>query len=132
MKTKNFIYGFLLTLIFIFAAQAQKNCLNYEPENVTLSGKLTRLSLVNASKQKETIYVLKLKSPVCINADADNEFNLRQNGIGDIQLVFDPKKYRSSRLLVNKHVVVSGTLFGEHTQHHFTKVLLTVAGIKRQ
>ena len=132
MKMKNFIYGFLLTLLFVFAAQAQKNCLTYEPENVTLSGKLSRLSLLNASKQKETIYVLKLKLPVCVNADAENEFNLQQNKVGDIQLVFDAETYRSSRLLVNKTVVVSGTLFGEHTQHHFTKVLLTVARIKRQ
>lgn len=130
MNPKKFIFAIFLSLFFVFAARAQTDCLNYEPENVTVSGNLIRLTIKNVSKQKETIYALKLKSPVCVNADAENEFNLRQSDIKDIQLVLDAEKYRSSRSLVNKNITVSGTLFGEHTQHHFTKVLLTVSEIK--
>ena len=125
-----FISAFFLSLLFVFAAQAQTDCLNYEPENVTLNGKLVRLSIKNVSNQKETIYVLKLVAPICVKADAENEYNPAQNNIKDVQLVLDSEKYRSSRSLVNKNVIVSGTLFGEHTQHHFTKVLLTVSEIK--
>lgn len=130
MNPKKIIFAVFLSLIFVFASNAQTDCLNYEPENVALSGKLTRLSMKNVSGQKETIYVLKLKTPICVNADANNEYNPQQNGIRDIQLAFDAEKYKSSRALLNKNVSVSGTLFGEHTQHHFTKVLMMVSEIK--
>lgn len=130
MKPKKFIFVVFLSLIFVFATHAQTDCVNYEPENVTLSGKLARLSMKNVSGQKETIYVLKLKTPICVNADAENEYNQQQNGVRDIQLAFDAEKYKSARLLLNKNVSVSGTLFGEHTQHHFTKVLMMVSEIK--
>ena len=130
MNPKKIIFAVFLSLIFVFAAQAQNGCLNYEPENVTLSGKLTRLSMKNISGQKETIYVLKLKSPVCVNADTENEYNLPQRGVRDVQLAFDAEKYKAARLLINKNVKVSGTIFGEHTQHHFTKVLMSVSEIK--
>lgn len=130
MNPKKFIFTIFLSLIFVFAAQAQNNCLSYEPENVSLSGKLTRLAMKNISGRKETIYVLKLKTPICVDADAQNEYNPRQSGIKDVQLAFDAEKYKSARALLNKNVSVSGTLFGEHTQHHFTKVLMSVSEIK--
>ena len=130
MNPKKIIFAVFLSLIFVFAAKAQTGCLNYEPENVTLNGKLVRLQMKNVSGQKETIYVLRLKTPVCVNADANNEYNPKQNEIKDIQLAFDAEKLKSSRPLLNKNVSVSGTLFGEHTQHHFTKVLMMVSEIK--
>ena len=130
MNLKKIIFAIFLSLIFVFAAQAQNRCLNYEPENVTLRGKLIRVPMKNISGQKETIYVLKLKTPICVNADAENEYNPQHSGIRDIQLAFSAEKFKSSRSLLNKNVTVSGTLFGEHTQHHFTKVLLMVATIK--
>lgn len=130
MNPKKFIFAVFLSLIFVFAAQAQTDCLNYEPENVTLSGKLVRLSMKNAANQKETIYALQLKTPICVNADPENEYNPQNSGVKDIQLAFDAEKFKSSRALLNKNVTVSGTLFGEHTQHHFTKVLMMVSEIK--
>lgn len=130
MNPKKIIFAVFLSLIFVFAARAQTDCLNYEPENVTLSGKLARLSMKNISGRKETIYVLKLETPICVNADAESEYNQQQSGVNDIQLAFDAEKYKSSRALLNKNVSVSGTLFGEHTQHHFTKVLMMVSEIK--
>jgi len=130
MSSKKFIFAVFLSLIFVFAAQAQTDCLNYEPENVTLNGKLVRLSMKNVSNQKETIYVLELKTPICVNADSENEYNPQQSGVKDIQLAFSEEKFKSSRALLNKTVSVSGTLFGEHTQHHFTKVLMIVSEIK--
>lgn len=130
MNPKKFIFAILLSSIFALAANAQTDCLSYEPENVSLSGKLTRLAMKNISGQKETIYVLQLKTPICVNADAQNEYNPKQSGIKDVQLAFDAEKYKFARSMVNKNVIVSGTLFGEHTQHHFTKVLLSVTKIR--
>lgn len=132
MNPKKFIFTVFLSLIFVFAAQAQTDCLNYEPENVTLSGKLIRLSMKNISGQKEMIYTLRLETPICVNADAENEYNPQQSDVKDIQLAFDAEKFKSSRSLLNKNVTVSGTLFGEHTQHHFTKVLMSVSEIKQK
>ncbi|HEX8197033.1 MAG TPA: hypothetical protein VF571_12650, partial [Pyrinomonadaceae bacterium] len=75
---------FIKLLLFIFictasiaVADAQTGkCLNYEPEKVSLRGQLLRKSVVNASNQKETIWTIKLDAPVCVKADAGNEFNV--------------------------------------------------------
>lgn len=130
MNPKKLIFAAFLSLLFAFAANAQTDCLNYEPENVTLSGKLIRQTVTNAANEKIRIYVLQLKIPICVNADAENEYNPQQSGIKDIQLAFNDETYKSALSLIDKNVSVSGTLFGEHTQHHFTKVLMMVSDIK--
>jgi hypothetical protein len=105
-------------------------CLSYEPEKVSLRGQLLRKTLVNASNQKETIWTIKLDAPVCINADAENEMNVKQNRVTDVQLVLTTEMFKKYRAQLNKKIEASGTLFGGHTQHHFTDVLMIVEEIK--
>lgn len=105
-------------------------CLAYEPEKVSLRGQLLRKSVVNASNQKETIWTIKLDAPVCVNADPENEMNAKQNRVTDVQLVLTGEMFKKYRAQLNKKVEASGTLFGGHTQHHFTSVLMIVEEIK--
>jgi hypothetical protein len=129
---------FIKLLLFIFictasivAADAQTaKCLNYEPEKVSLRGQLLRKSVVNASNQKETIWTIKLGAPVCVKADAENEFNVAAARVSDVQLVLSSEQFKKYRTNLNRKIEAGGTLFGAHTQHHFTNVLMIVEEIK--
>lgn len=127
---------FILLLVHANAQGVQKtdgSCLNYELGIVTLRGKLERRTFTNVSGVRETHYILKLDKPICVNADPNNEYNQQQKNISELQLVpFEGVTLRVSgaRALLNRRVVASGVLFGAHTQHHFTKVLLSVKEIK--
>jgi hypothetical protein len=138
MKNKSikliFSFIFILSAASV-AALAQtsgnKQCLAYEPATVNLEGKLTRKAVVNASEQKENIWVLKLNKQICVAADADNEFNPAIEQTAEVQLVFSSDQLAKYRSLQNQKISVIGTLFAGHTQHHFTEVLMLVARIKK-
>ncbi|HEX8399908.1 MAG TPA: DUF4431 domain-containing protein [Pyrinomonadaceae bacterium] len=129
---------FIKLLLFVFisivsvaAANAQTaKCLSYEPKKVSLRGHLLRKSVVNASNQKETIWTIKLDAPICVKADAGNEFNVAVKRLTDVQLVLSSEQFKKYRANLNKKIEAGGTLFGAHTQHHFTNVLMIVEEIK--
>jgi hypothetical protein len=129
---KRFPIVLFIFLVFCFSVSAQKTaaekCLSYEPAVVKLNGKLSRKTVTNASEQKETIWVLTLDKAVCVDADAENEFNPAFERITEVQLVLKSEQIRKFRALQNQNISVTGTLFAGHTQHHFTEVLIMVAG----
>lgn len=139
---KNTPKSFILTLVFavlVFAAQAThaqtakiKTCLEYEPANATLDGQLMRRAVVNASEQKETIWIVKLRAPQCVAADAENEMNAAVESVSEVQLVLTADQMRRARSLVNQKITIAGTLFAAHTQHHFTEVLMIVGEISKK
>ncbi|HSK71733.1 MAG TPA: DUF4431 domain-containing protein [Pyrinomonadaceae bacterium] len=140
ITSNKFIFSAIFTFIFIIAGSgnafaqnaASKKCLFYEPATVSLDGKLTRKVVVNASEQKETIWILKLNEIVCVAADENNEFNPAVEKVSDVQLVLNSKQFRVIRDLQNQKVSVTGTLFAAHTQHHFTDVLLIVTKFRKK
>ncbi|PYV80179.1 MAG: hypothetical protein DMG93_19520 [Acidobacteria bacterium] len=117
-------------------AQGQAaGCLSYDSTRVTLHGILTRMSFpvpakyenVRTRDKAETYWFLKLEFPRCVNQDkSEPDLNPAQTNIKRVQLVLDPEMYKRYRNLVGKSVTVSGTLFGAHTAHHHTCVLLSV------
>jgi hypothetical protein len=124
-----------ICLISALAARAQTataaaRCLSYEPETVNLSGLAARRTFVNASDKKETVWILRLDAPVCVKRDAENEFNVERNRVRDVQLVLTAEQYKQFQSNLNKKVAARGKLFGAHTQHHFTDVLMIVEEIK--
>jgi hypothetical protein len=76
--------------------------------------------------------LLDLTQEVCVDEDkAEPELDPEHRGIRIIQLVLDEKAYKTHKHLVGKRVVATGTLFGEHTGHHHTPVLMTVSALAR-
>jgi hypothetical protein len=137
---KNKSIKLIVSFIFILAdtslsslAQTSNNkqCLAYEPAIVKLEGKISRKAVINASEQKENIWVLKLSNKSCVAADANNEFNPAFERIAEVQLVVNSDQLVKYRLLQNQKISVIGTLFAGHTQHHFTDVLLMVTKVKK-
>ena len=85
---------------------------------------------MNASDQKEVVWILRLAKPVCVNADEVSDFNVERPRVTDVQLVLEPEMFAKYRSLLGKKVRATGTLFGEHTAHHFTPVLLDVTAVE--
>lgn len=77
--------------------------------------------------------MLELSDPVCVAPDEEEpDLNPRQEGVQEIQLVFlDAKFYKRHKGLVGKQVVAVGTLFGGHSGHHHSPVLLTVTTLTK-
>jgi hypothetical protein len=109
-------------------------CLPYEPALVTLHGVIERREYpgppnyesIQAGDLKETAWVLRLDHTTCTQASSD-ALNPERHGIDLIQLVLWDHGYSHYANLVQQHVVATGQLFGAHTGHHHTDVLLTVS-----
>ena len=113
----------------------QSQCLSYEPAVVTLSGTLVSKTFpgppnyesVKKGDRPETSWFLDLPESVCVNeSETEPDLNPKQSGIHEIQLVLQPEQYQRHKGMVGRKVLATGTLFGEHTGHHDTPVLLTV------
>jgi Domain of unknown function (DUF4431) len=71
--------------------------------------------------------LLKLDSPICVAQDkSDPDLNPGQKDVREVELVLNNQQAVRANLLLGKRVVATGTLFGAHTGHHDTPVLLTV------
>jgi len=110
-------------------------CLSYEPVEVTLHGSLARRTYPGSPNYEdsgkgdhpETYWLLILDSPIFLDeSKSDPELNPKNENIREVQLVVTRGMYENSKSLVGQRVVARGTLFGEHTAHHHTPVLLTV------
>jgi len=131
----------IAVIILIWAKSAtgqstpQSQCLSYEPAVVTLSGTVVRKTFpgppnyesVKKGDRPETSWFLDLPETVCVNeSQTEPNLNPKQNGIHEIQLVLKPEQYQHKGM-VGRKVLATGTLFGEHTGHHHTPVLLMVS-----
>ena len=116
-------------------------CQSYEPSEVQLTGTIIRKTFLGAPNYEsiergdkpEVAWLLVLSQPICIEKDKkDPDLNPEQKGIRKIQLVFrDATAYDTQKELLGKKVVAKGTLFGAHTGHHHTSVLLTVSTLTK-
>jgi hypothetical protein len=80
----------------------------------------------------ETEWLLDLSRAVCVDEDkAEPDLNPAQKDVRRVQLVLDGTAYKTHKDLVGKQVVATGTLFGRHTGHHHTPVLLTVSTLAK-
>jgi len=114
-------------------------CLSYEPAVVKVTGHLTRKTFpgppnyksVGKGDQAEMYWFVELRSPACVLADKlKPALNISQDHVREIQLVLETAMYKTYSLLIGRQVVVQGTLFGAHTGHHHTPVLLNVKSIE--
>jgi len=130
----------LIASASIGQSQPRPACLSYEPTVVRLTGMLVRQTFpgppnyrsVEQGDRPETYWLLDLPTPMCVGEDkADPELNPEQTGIRRIQLVLQPEMFTNPRFLVGESVSIEGTIFGAHTGHHHTPILLTVRTLKR-
>jgi hypothetical protein len=110
-------------------------CKSYEPASVSLHGTLRQKTFpgppnyedVHKGDKVETFWLLKLNSPICVAQDkSDPDLNPGQKDVREVELVLNNEQAGRANLLLSKRVVATGTLFGAHTGHHHTPVLLKV------
>lgn len=116
--------------------QNPPTCLSYEPSVVQLNGKIVRkifpgppnYESIERGDKAEQVWLLVLTQPICVEQDKeDPDLNPAQKDVRQIQLVFgDSGAFEKYRGLPSTKVTATGTLFGGHTGHHRTPVLLTV------
>lgn len=125
----------------LLAAQMEPvGCKSYEPALVSLYGTLTRKIFagppnyqdIHRGDAAEAVWMIKLDSPICVNQDkAEPDLNPSQQNVRVVQLVLKKEEIERANTLLGRKVVASGTLFGAHTGHHRTPVLLTVTYLDR-
>jgi hypothetical protein len=131
-------------LLFIFAlllfAQADAalakpgNCIKYEPESVTLTGKLHRETFpgrpnyesVASGDEAERGFYLSLESPICTVGDSGAD-RVAFESVLEIQLVLNEKQYAKLRSRLGQKIGLHGQLFSAHTGHHHADVLMRVS-----
>ena len=108
-------------------------CSSYEPALTQLSGKLVRkvfpgppsYESVQKGDEAEVVWLVKLDSPLCVKADiVQPDLNPEHKNVRLVQLVLDGALLDRAKSLRGKYVVASGSLFGAHTGHHRTPLLL--------
>lgn len=127
-------------LYFALAAipSAQAKCLKYEPEVVTVSGKLLRKTFagppnyesIKSGDAPETGFYLRVKRPVCAVAGQGSKFDESTMNVSLIQLVLKPEEYAQLRPLLGQSITVKGSLFPAHTGHHHAPLLLDFAAVE--
>lgn len=130
----------LLLLVCGTAAQAQGNCLSYDPAEVNLTGTILRKTFpgppnyqsIKRGDRAETIWILHLDSPVCVTGNTD-EINEPEQRVTDVQLVLDGAEFARFRKFTGGRVRVraTGKLFHAHTAHHRTSVLMEVEDMRK-
>jgi hypothetical protein len=104
-------------------------CLRYEPELVTLAGALKlkvfpgppNYSSFESGDQPETVWMLTLADPICINAIPGDAWSVGQAGVKTIQVV---PRAPFSLALNGKAVVVEGTLYRFRGGHPHAAIAL--------
>ena len=131
---------FILLSVISVAQMQIAGCKSYEPMVVELSGTLLRKTFagppnyhdIHKGDESETFWVLKLDFPICVDQDpADPDLNPAQKKIRTVQLLLNKEADERARSLSGKRVQTAGTLFGAHTGHHHTPVVLTVTYLDR-
>jgi len=125
--------------LFTQQTASSSGCLSYEPAAMSINGTLTRKTFagppnyesVRKGDRAETNWLIELHSPVCVFEDkTDPDLNPSQDRVSEIQLVLTREEYQMYKEMVGREVIAKGTLFGAHTGHHHTPVLLTTKSIE--
>lgn len=128
--------GLLALLLVLSAAPCAARCLAYEPAVVSLVGELVSKTLpgppnyanIARGDIPEVVLILHLEEPVCVSGDPTSRLNSTSRaGISEVQLFVLPGK---ARALVGRRVRATGSLFGAHTGHHRTPVVLRVSALR--
>ncbi len=117
-----------------------KRCLEYEPKVVQLSGYLMEMTFagppeyysIEKGDGSEVSWFIHLDKPACTQGTPGDDTDESKAPIAEIQLVLEPKQYGKWKSLVGKSVIAKGKLFGSHTGHHHTDVLLDVDDLSLQ
>ncbi|MBS1186483.1 MAG: uncharacterized protein H6R04_501 [Burkholderiaceae bacterium] len=135
MKLRLLFAAIPFVAISTLALAAEPSCLEYEPAEVTLTGKLKRYTFpgppnfesVAKGDMAETGYYLQLKKAVCMNGNPDSADSYPQKNVDFIQLFLSSQQIKKLKPRLGKEISLKGTLFARHTGHHHAPLILKLA-----
>ena len=137
--TKIAVLFFLVASTGSFVQKAKDpRCLSYGPAVVQLTGTLIHKAFpgppnyedLRRGDTPEVLWLLNLAAPICVDQDKEQpDLNPSHKKIRTIQLVLPVEFYSKYKDLLGKQIIVTGQLFGAHTIHHRTPVLITVSSL---
>lgn len=128
----------VLLLIGLASGEAYSQCLKYEPAVVKLKGTLIsrtfpgppEYSSISRGDRAERALLLLLDEPICVEGNKSSDINTEWESDVVLVHVAPTSGYNISDELMNKKVIVTGTLFHSITGHHRTKVLILTGSVK--
>ena len=128
MKKTALLVGFLICFILNVSAAAVPL-----GSKLSVAGTLRVLiapATVTASERREIYFAIVLNAPISIEGcNHAEDFCENSKAVMVMQLVLDDEEIAFFEEHLNQQVLVSGTIFGSHTGHHFTDFLLDVKNI---
>jgi hypothetical protein len=108
-------------------------CLGYEPDTVTLTGKVERRTFpglpnfesVAKGDEAETGFYLLVPAGVCVSRNID-EVDVPSAGVTLVQLLVSEDAWDWLRARLGREVTVKGTLFHAFSGHHHADLLLNM------
>lgn len=130
-------FGLIIAALMLLAgaARAEVACewKSYEPQVESVAGTLKQRTYEDpreAGPRTRTVMVLEPVTPVCMKPDASGDFNVEERDVMRIQVVYGTGLQKALRGLLNKRVVVTGTLFHAHTALHLEKILINASSVE--
>ena len=123
-----------LTIFFFFSLVPNfafcDQVIQYEPIVVELSGTVHQGKFRHPNGQWVHYSFIKLKVPVGIKADQGNEINCDETDISEIQLYSNSERIgRRLKAKAGRSVIVTGTVFHEHTAWHMRPLVMMVSQV---
>lgn len=140
MKLSHVVFAVFLCGVAVGCAagpSSETQIYSYEPAMIELNGTLTTKQIFGPPNYgetpekdaRETVYILKLDTPIAVRRDPNSELNLESfSNIVAIQVALRPG-VNLKRELINGHVTVTGSLFQGVTGHHVTNVVLNATSV---
>jgi hypothetical protein len=129
--------GIFLSLVSAGLTYAGADCLEYDPAVVKLTGKAIKEKyplqsnyLTGDMKGKYADFSFQLlDKPICVKGKEGDEYSPPHADIRKIELVLNKTQHKVFNTCLNRKIVVTGKLFGQHTRYHHADVLIMVESI---
>ena len=126
---------FLVLALVAGTASAADQCLYYEGDSVTLSGKVTLKTFYGppnygenpTTDSRETQALLILSTPIC-TSEGPGE---KPDETNQTEITLVPLHNENLKQFVGKTIKVRGKVFHSHTGHHHTPVLIQIEQIEK-
>ncbi len=137
MRTSCLVIILLFSALLCSTSAFGQKCLEYGP-TVSLAGTLRsrvfagppNYESIKRGDRKETAIILRLERAACTTGDDPLGYDDSFTNLREMQLVIsNDEEWKTVKRRMGKRVVVTGALFGAHTGHHRTKVLIQITGI---
>lgn len=137
MIAAGIVFGIFLSCVSAGLTYAGADCLEYDPAVVKLTGKAIKEKcllqsnyLTGDMKGKYADFdFLLLDKPICVKGKEGDEYSPPQADIRKIELVLNKTQHKVFNTYLNRKMVVTGKLFGQHTRYHHADVLIMVKSI---